>query len=104
MKKFKVFILLNLILLLSSCGTVQDAFSNKKKNSSDEFLVEKKLPLVMPPDYDELPSPNINKTQNQSKEDGIKKLITNKEKVNLDKKKDINENFQDSLLKKIKKN
>ena len=30
---------------------MKDGFSNQKKNNSDEFLVEKKSPLVMPPDY-----------------------------------------------------
>ena len=30
----------------------------KKKSSSDEFLVEKKSPLVLPPNYGELPLPN----------------------------------------------
>ena len=30
---------------------------NQKKSSTDEFLVEKKSPLVMPPDYNELPIP-----------------------------------------------
>ena len=33
----------------------------KKKNNSDEFLVEKKSPLKMPPDYNELPIPNQGK-------------------------------------------
>ena len=50
MKKFKKFILLNFILLLDSCGTVEEGFVNQKKRSTDEFLVEKKSPLVMPPD------------------------------------------------------
>ena len=32
-----------------------------KKSSSDEFLVEKKSPLVMPPDYNNLPVPGQKK-------------------------------------------
>ena len=44
--------------------------SNKKKNGSDEFLVEKKSPLVMPPNYDELPIPttSIGKEKNETNE------------------------------------
>ena len=68
MKYFKIIILLVLSLLIFSCGAVKEGFSNQKKNSSDEFLVEKKSPLVMPPDYNELPIPNTN-------EDNKKKMI-----------------------------
>ena len=45
----KILLLLFLIVFLSSCQSAQDAFTLKKKTSSDEFLVEKKSPLVMPP-------------------------------------------------------
>ena len=55
MKYIKSILLLNLILLIFSCGTVKEGFSTQKKNSADEFLVEKKSPLVMPPDFDDLP-------------------------------------------------
>jgi hypothetical protein len=34
---------------------MKSAFENQKKNNTDEFLVEKKSPLVMPPDFNELP-------------------------------------------------
>jgi len=33
-------------------------FTNQKKSSTDEFLVEKKSPLVQPPEYNELPIPS----------------------------------------------
>ena len=55
MKYLKLFIFINLILFVNSCGTIKEGFSNQKKNNSDEFLVEKKSPLVMPPDYNDLP-------------------------------------------------
>ena len=63
-------------MFFSSCGTVKDAFSNQKKNSSDEFLVEKKSPLVMPPEFNELPIPNQNKDTSQKQENNIKNLIS----------------------------
>ena len=72
----KAFFLLNILIFFSSCGTVEDAFSNQKKNSSDEFLVEKKSPLVMPPEFNELPIPNQNEDTNQKQENNIKSLIT----------------------------
>ena len=43
MRYFKIFIIINIILLNYSCGTIKEGFKNQKKNSSDEFLVEKKI-------------------------------------------------------------
>jgi hypothetical protein len=103
MKLFKFFIIFGITIILSSCGTIKDGFSNQKKNNSDEFLVEKKSPLVMPPDYNELPIPNEKKTEKDTKD--IKTLILKSKqdeiKENLDKK---SSSFESSILKKIKKN
>ena len=68
MNIFKKFILLNLILLLASCSSIESAFVNEKKNNTDEFLVEKKSPLVMPPDYNELQIPKDKKEQSDTSE------------------------------------
>mgnify|MGYP001369769942 CR=1 FL=1 len=46
-----------LLLLLNSCGTVADGLTGSKKKNNDEFLVEKKAPLVLPPNFGELPEP-----------------------------------------------
>ncbi len=82
MKVFKKLILLSFIYILSSCGTLKEGFTNQKKNNNDEFLVEKKSPLIMPPEYNELPLPNSESNQALSEENSIKKLITNEEKTN----------------------
>ena len=105
MKKFKIFVFLNIIIFLSSCSTMKEGFENQKKNNSDAFLVKKKSPLVMPPDYNKLPVPK-NKKDKKNLEDGsIKKLITNSEKKILDDTKtEVNDNFEESVLKKIKNN
>ncbi len=52
----KLFLLL-IIISLYSCQNVKDALSGKKYESSDEFLVIKKNPLVLPPDFNKLPTP-----------------------------------------------
>jgi len=103
MKLFKFYIAISIAIILSSCGTIRDGFSNQKKNNSDEFLVEKKSPLVMPPDYNELPIPNEEKIEKETKD--IKSLITKskQEEINEDLNKK-NSSFEDSILKKIKKN
>ena len=79
MKIFEKLVLFFLISFLVSCGTLKKGFSNQKKNSSDEFLVEKKSPLVMPPDYNELPIPKSANDQSDSKESSIKSLVKNQE-------------------------
>ena len=51
-----------LIFLVTSCadtwGNVKRGLTGAKQQSTDEFLVEKKDPLILPPDYDSLPSPS----------------------------------------------
>ena len=108
MKQCKILVLIAIAMLLSSCSSVKEGFKNQKKNNSDEFLVEKKSPLIMPPDFDELPIPqegNINKENENENENEIKKLISKNKEDNT--KKGIgeqNKSFENSLLKKIKEN
>ena len=105
MKKIKIFILTILFfVVLQSCGTIKEGFSSQKKNSSDEFLVEKKSPLVMPPDFEELPIPNTNETQTNENSNSIKSIISsNKDSVSTQNI-ETNQNLESSILKKIKKN
>ena len=103
MKQFKFYIILSLGIFLGSCSSVKDGFNNPKKNNSDEFLVEKKSPLVMPPDYNELPIPN---EENEEKENNdIKTLISKSKKDNTNENlEEKSSSFEGSILKKIKKN
>ena len=57
MIKNKIKLLLSLLILLSSCQAIKDGLTGKKNDNSDEFLVKKKNPLELPPDFDELPAP-----------------------------------------------
>ena len=103
MKKINILLLLYLFFVFSSCGTVKEGFQNKKKDNSDEFLVEKKSPLVMPPDYNELPIPKNNKTLINTDNTDVKDLIfeeNNETDVDIDS--DIEINLEKSLLEKIK--
>ena len=77
MKKFNLLFILGIaLIILSGCNTVKKGFKNPKKNSSDEFLVEKKSPLVMPPEFNELPVPDQNEDTSQKQENNIKNLIS----------------------------
>ena len=103
MKQFKFYILIAIALLFSSCSSLKEGFVNQKKNNSDEFLVEKKSPLVMPPDYNELPIPNEENISTESNE--IKSLISESKngeiEENFDEK---SSSFEGSILEKIKNN
>ena len=104
MKYFKLLIFFQLILFLYSCSTVKEGFTNQKKSSSDEFLVEKKSPLVMPPDYNDLPVPDQNKETAEINENKIKDLVTKNENENGENNnsEDGNLDIEQSILKKIK--
>ena len=54
--KLSIFLIL-ITTLLSNCGSVQKAFDPQNKNTSEEFLVEKKSRLSIPPSFEELPVP-----------------------------------------------
>jgi len=104
MKYFKLLIFFQLILFLYSCSTVKEGFTNQRKSSSDEFLVEKKSPLVMPPDYNDLPVPDQNKETTEINENKIKDLVTKNENENsqMNNADDGNLDIEQSILKKIK--
>ena len=84
MKIFKKLVLFFLISFLFSCGTLKKGFSNQKKNSNDEFLVEKKSPLVMPPDFNDLPIPKSRNDKPESKESSVKSLVNNQKNTSND--------------------
>ena len=107
MKKiFKLTTIIISILALNSCGIVREGFSSQKKNSIDEFLVEKKSPLVMPPDFNELPFPQqTNQVIENEKNKDIKSLLTDNKDSNLDNQNtNQNTNFENSIIEKIKNN
>ena len=110
MKKHKFYIiLLSLVIILSSCQKFSEGMTGSKRSkTSDEFLVHKKKPLVMPPDFDDMPSPK----QNKKKEDELSASSESIEDLLNIKKKENNESFESgndssleqSILKKIKTN
>ena len=107
MKKFNIYLFsIFLSIFLSSCASVKEGFSSQKKNNGDEFLVEKKSPLLMPPDYNELPIPNSENVNENKENDQIKDLISNSEntKTVLDNTNDSSESIESLILGKIKNN
>ena len=105
--KYYSLILIGVIaVLFSGCSSVESAFDSGRKNSSEEFLVEKKSPLSMPPDFDELPVPKADKEKKVDKDMGIELLIT-KDAANQENTDQINnsdEEFLELILEKIRNN
>ena len=57
----KITYILLFIFLVSCAGTfdsVKRGLTGAKKSSADEFLVKKKDPLILPPDFENLPTPD----------------------------------------------
>ncbi len=81
MKKY--FLLLTLFFMLGACQSMEDALTLKKKNNSDEFLVEKKSPLVMPPNYGELPLPGEEINEKQNNENNEIQVTLNNEEIKI---------------------
>ena len=69
MKINKLLILACLICLISlpSCQGVKEGLSGQNKKSGDEFLVQKKNPLVRPENFNELPKPSQKKNNEDIK-------------------------------------
>ena len=98
----KILVIITLGLFISGCNTVKKAFDPQRKNSSEEFLVEKKSPLSMPPEFNELPVPSNEKVNKESQINNIESLVTkesNNEKLETV---ESNKEFEQSILDKIK--
>ena len=102
MKKYKSLFFVTLVsLFLLSCQSVQDGLTLKKKENTEQFLIEKKKPLIMPPDFDDLPQPgNLDleneKVENESDDLNLDSLIQSSNKSN-------GENIDDEISSEIQK-
>jgi len=99
---------ISISFIVSGCSTVKDAFDPQRKNGSEEFLVEKKSPLSMPPNFGELPVPKNEKQKNIDEENDIQSLILSNENdqqnsINTDSGA-TNSNLENSILDQIKNN
>ena len=74
----KINLTLIFLLLLTSCGGLKDAgkvLRNEKITNTDEFLVKKKQPLIIPPDINNIPEPRSMEKNNQNGEEKIKNIL-----------------------------
>ena len=120
MKINKLYIIvLTFLFIVSACAKLSEGMTGSKRSkSSDEFFVHKKKPLVLPPDFNDMPMPKpTQKKQTQDNEVenllGIKTQTQNDIENLLKTKKYTNSNtsqsssdksLENSILKKINKN
>ena len=93
-----------LIFIVTSCTSMKEAgqvLRNEKIKTTDEFLVKKKQPLILPPDYDKIPEPgSSNKIQNNDK-NKIRKILKQSEADQADMNK--SGSVEKSIIDKIRK-
>ena len=95
-----------MMLAVTSCQSVKNALSGVRQENSDEFLVQKKNPLVLPPDFTDLPEPfeeSTEVTEVQIKED-IEKLLGMENSVENTNNASNSSSIESFVLKKIKEN
>tara|TARA_B100002052_G_C15755021_1_gene539592 strand:- start:446 stop:739 length:294 start_codon:yes stop_codon:yes gene_type:complete len=73
MKKIKIIVLFLSLFFLYNCIDL-----NSKK-TADEFLVKKKDPLILPPEFEELPLPNSKKEKNVKSSSSIRSVLDSSE-------------------------
>ncbi len=83
MKIYKKIIILLSLFTLFACGTMKEAgkvLRNEKIRTNDEFLVEKKDPLIIPPNINQLPVPESMVEINEKNK--VKKILNKSKQVN----------------------
>ena len=110
MKKnnYPIFLLI-FLFLLPGCQDVKKGFSGKNIDQGEEFLVIKKNPLVVPPDFEKMPVPKneIDKTNSIKVENDqvseFEKLLKNKdENINVTNSNENTGDLEKKIIDKIK--
>jgi hypothetical protein len=91
-----------LIAFISSCSgtfdSVKRGLTGEKQKSTDEFLVKKKDPLILPPNFEDLPTPESRKAAIEDISNFEKSLT----KENKNKNESSQSSVENSILQKIK--
>mgnify|MGYP001249512276 CR=1 FL=1 len=96
MKKIHLFI--TSLIILTSCQGFSDAgkvLRNEKIKTTDEFLIKKRNPLELPPDYEKIPEPGSISKNKINEEEKIKEILK------APKTKDVSNNNNSSIEKSI---
>ena len=104
LSKHIAIILLSLIFV-SGCNSAKKILMGDGKNNTDEFLIKSKNPLILPPEFDNLPKPQkkINEDEVQNKDidfSGVLEESKNKKKKTQEK----NNSLEESISKILNRN
>ena len=91
----KFILIILLLLFISACSV-----GLNRSDKADEFLIEKKNPLIMPPDIDNLPKPN-EETETITEENNFKEKIKSKKTNTNNSNIESSGTLQESIIKKI---
>lgn len=104
--KFKnIYLIISILIFFSGCQSIKEGLEGSKKSkSAEEFLVNKKNPLVLPPNFSKLPEP-VSTTENEDENEFDLKEILDGDKIQEDNEiSKSNNSLQNSIIKKIQKN
>tara|TARA_B100000780_G_scaffold275840_2_gene243285 strand:- start:241 stop:561 length:321 start_codon:yes stop_codon:yes gene_type:complete len=106
MKFIKLLILLSgLSIILNNCSSLREAgkvLRNEKTISGDEFLIEKKDPLTLPPDFKKIPEPGSIKNKAESNQNSFEKILKST-KSETQRNQTQSSSVEESILNQIKK-
>ena len=95
---FKKIIFFLILFSVFSCGgwsEFESAVTGAKKKTTDEYLIKKKDPLILPPDYKELPLPETKKRQENSNR--IESILSDTENSKKQKKSPLESSIEEEL-------
>ena len=98
MKKINLILIL-IFLVLSACGNVGKILRNEKIKTTDEFLVKKKKPLILPPDLDQIPEPGTKVEKKSEEKDALKEILKQNTKVK--KSSEKSSSIEESIIKRL---
>tara|TARA_B100000768_G_C11060382_1_gene282169 strand:+ start:193 stop:519 length:327 start_codon:yes stop_codon:yes gene_type:complete len=108
MKNKNYLLFITLLIFLNECQSLKDGLEgNKRSKSAEEFLIEQKNPLIIPPDFKSLPEPSNTKNSNIEQNKGefdIDKIIGKSKSVQTKNFELKNDSLEKSIIEIIKQN
>ena len=99
----KTIFLLLILSFITSCSGLKDAgkvLRNEKVRTTDEFLVKKRNPLILPPNFEKIPEPGTLSSKKENEEEKIKKILNVPSTISTPQN---NSSIEKSILNKIRK-
>jgi len=101
----KNFIFIFIFIFLSNCqslGNFKKTMTGQKVKTTDEFLIKKKDPLILPPEHDQLPLPKSGDFQ-EKKKSTVKSILKTGKNSEIEKSSSMS-SLEKKILKELRKN